>query len=130
LYSVLKYTHLACIFLTAGLFLVRGIWMMRESPRLQRKWVRIVPHVIDTILLASAIGLMIVLGQYPFFHGWLTAKFFGLIAYISLGSIALSYGRTRSIRIVAFVMALCTFAYIIAVARYHTPWPVPLLMVS
>lgn len=79
------------------------------------------PHVIDTVLLSSAIGLVIVVQQYPFVHDWLTAKLFALIVYIVFGSIALKYGATRRIRITAFAAALAVFAYIVSVALSHHP---------
>ena len=122
-YLALKNLHLATIAVTLALFLLRGVWMMRESSRLQARWVRIVPHINDTLLLASGIGLEMLIGQYPLVHGWLTAKFFALIAYIVLGTIALKRGRTRGVRIAAWIAALAVFAYMLAVARAHAPWP-------
>ena len=124
-YLVLKQLHLVTIALTLALFLVRGGWMMAGSPRLQARWVRIVPHVNDTLLLASGIGLAVMLQQYPFVHGWLTAKFLALILYIVLGTVALKRGRTRSVRIAAWIAALLVFGYMLAVARTHAPFPFP-----
>lgn len=98
MYLALKHLHLTTIVLSFTLFVLRGIWMLLDSPWLQRRWVRIAPHVIDTILLASAIGLVLILKQYPFVHGWVTAKVLGLIVYIILGSVALRYGPTKLIR--------------------------------
>jgi uncharacterized membrane protein SirB2 len=82
---------------------------------------RVLPHVVDTVLLASAIALALLLHQYPFVDGWLTAKLLALAAYIVLGSIALKRGPTRAIRAVAWIGALVALAYIIAVARVHDP---------
>ena len=115
-YTLLKYLHVACVVLSGTGFVLRGAWMMRGSPMLARRWVRVVPHVVDTVLLASAIALAVMIRQYPLVQSWLTAKVFGLIAYITLGTIALKRGRTRAIRITAFWGALLVFAYIIAVA--------------
>jgi uncharacterized membrane protein SirB2 len=95
--------------------------MLADSPALQRRWVRIVPHLVDTVLLASAIGLALTLRQYPFVDGWLTAKVLALIAYIILGSIALKRGRTKPIRAVAWIAALATFGYIVSVALTRHP---------
>ena len=95
--------------------------MLIDSPWLRRRWVRVTPHIIDTVLLASAIGLTWVLEQYPFVHGWLTAKVLGLIAYIILGSIALRYGPTKPIRTAAWIAALIVFGYVVSVALTHTP---------
>ena len=115
-YTLLKDLHVSCVALSGAGFLLRGTWMLRGSPMLARRWVRITPHVVDTVLLASAIGLTVLIGQYPLQQNWLTAKVLGLVAYIGLGTIALKRGRTRGLRIAAFCGALLVFAYIIAVA--------------
>lgn len=121
MYLALKHLHLTTVVLSFALFTLRGVWMLIDSPLLQRRWVRIIPHVIDTVLLASAMGLTLILEQYPFVHGWLTAKALGLIAYIILGSIALKYGPTKPIRAGAWVAALAMFGYIVSVALAHDP---------
>ncbi|MFN3791945.1 SirB2 family protein [Massilia sp.] len=120
-YIALKHLHVTFVALSGLLFLVRGIWMLRDSPRLQQRWARIVPHVVDTLLLASAIGLAVVSHQYPGQMPWLTAKVVGLVAYVVLGTIALKRGRTQSVRTAAFVSALACFAYIVAVAVTKNP---------
>ncbi len=122
-YAALKSLHLATLVITLTLFVLRGLWMMTDSPRLHARWARIVPHVNDTVLLTSGLGLAIMLQQYPLVHGWLTAKFFALIAYIVLGTVALKRGRTRGQRVAAWVAALLVFGYMVAVARTHAPWP-------
>lgn len=115
-YLAIKHLHIACAALTGILFSVRGVWMLRESPLLQQRWVKIVPHVIDTMLLASALTMVAWSGQYPFAQNWLTAKLFALIVYIGLGTIALKRGRSKRVRAVAFVAALLVFCYIVKVA--------------
>ena len=122
-YTLIKQLHLATLVVTLALFVLRGLWMMADSPRLKARWVRVVPHVNDTLLLASGLGLAFLMQQYPLVHGWLTAKLFALIAYIVLGTIALKRGKTRKVRIAAWVAALLVFAYMVAVARAHAPWP-------
>lgn len=122
-YIALKYLHLSCVVLSGAGFVLRGLWMMRNSPMLARRWVRVLPHVVDTALLASAIALAVALGQYPLVDGWLTAKLAGLIAYIVLGSIALKRGRTPKTRIWAFCGALLVLAYIVAVALTKSVLP-------
>lgn len=122
-YLALKNLHLATIALTLALFVLRGVWMMAGSARLQARWVRIVPHVNDTLLLASGIGLAVWIQQYPLVHGWLTAKFFALIAYIVLGTVALKRGKTHRVRVAAWIAALGVFGYMVAVAIAHDPLP-------
>jgi uncharacterized membrane protein SirB2 len=122
-YSFLKNLHLATIAISLGLFVLRGAWMIAASPRLQARWVRVVPHINDTLLLASGIGLAVLIQQYPLVHGWLTAKLLALILYIGLGTLALKRGKTRGQRIAAWIAALLVFGYMLAVAITHDPFP-------
>lgn len=119
----LKTLHVACAVLSVSGYFLRGLLMLRDSPLLAARVVRVAPHIIDTLLLASAIVLAVRLEQYPFVHGWLTAKVLALVAYIVLGAIGLRYGRTRRIRAAAWVAALLTFGYIVAVALTRQPLP-------
>lgn len=112
----LKYVHVTCVILSGSGYLIRGLWMMRGSPWLHKKWVRVLPHIIDTTLLASAILLTLQLKQYPFVHDWLTAKVLALVAYIVIGAVGLKYGKTRKIRMIAWFTALAIFLYIVLVA--------------
>jgi uncharacterized membrane protein SirB2 len=120
-YDILKTIHITCIALTFMSFGVRVWWMLQGSALLHTKIVRIVPHVIDTTLLASAIGLTFELKQYPLTTNWLTAKVVALVIYIVLGSIALKRGRNRVVRIYALFGALLTFFYIVGVALTRNP---------
>ena len=115
-YGTIRQLHIACAALSGSLFLLRGIWMLRDSNILQRRWVSVVPHVVDTLLLTSAIIMVVLSGQYPFAQGWLTAKVLALIVYIVLGTIALKRGRNKIVRVWAFIAALTVFAYIGSVA--------------
>lgn len=123
-YLWLKYFHIACAAASGSLFILRGVWMLRASPLLQRRWVGIAPHGVDTLLLASALTLAVWSGQYPFAQGWLTAKVVALFAYVVLGTIALKRGRSIRIRARAFAAALAVFAYIVAVAFTKSAMPV------
>jgi len=120
-YATLKAVHVASAATSLALFTLRGTWMLGAPHRLGHRWVRIVPHVVDTVLLVSAIALAVMIGNYPGTHGWLTAKVVGLIGYIVLGSIALKRGRTQHVRVAAFVAALAMFAYIVSVAITKSP---------
>ena len=120
-YLMLKYLHIGCVVLSGAGFFVRGLWMLGNSPRLQQRLVRVLPHIVDTILLASAIAMAIISAQYPFAVAWLTAKLVGLLIYIGCGTMALKRGRTPSQRAFFFVAALLAFAYIVAVALTRSP---------
>ncbi len=120
-YAALKMIHVASIILSYLLFTLRGIWMMQDSCALQRRWVKIVPHVIDTVLLTSAIALVMMIQQDPVNNSWLSAKVAGLLLYIGLGMVALKYGKTRKVKIAAWVAAQSVFIYIVLVALTKNP---------
>lgn len=122
-YAILKLIHITCVITSYALFFVRGVWMMFESPLLQARWVRVAPHIVDTVLLVSAIALAVMLRQYPFSADWLTAKVLALFCYIGLGMIALTHGKMRCIRVIAWCFAQAVFFYIVAVAITRNPLP-------
>ena len=122
-YLLLKTVHVSCVAVTFALFFGRGALMLVGSPLLQAKFLRIAPHVNDTLLLGSAIWMAVMSRQYPFAEAWLTAKLLALLVYIAAGMIAISYGRTRRARITAWIVALLVFAYIVGVALTRNPLP-------
>lgn len=121
-FLLLKQVHVACAILSVAGFIVRGVLMLRESPMLGARFTRVAPHVVDSVLLASAIALAWMSGQYPFAQSWLTAKVLALAGYIVLGTIALKRGRSATVRRAAFTLALATVLYIVSVALTRDPW--------
>lgn len=121
--GLLKLHHITVSLSLAG-FVLRGIWMMRDSPLAQANLARTLPHINDTMLIFSAIGVAYMTRLYPWEQPWMAAKLTALIAYILIGSVALTYGPTKTIRVIAWALALLIFAYIVTVARTHSPLPV------
>lgn len=120
-YLELRIVHIAAVIASGSLFLVRALALNlgRATWPLARS-VRSLAYAIDTLLLAAAIALAAVIGQYPFVEGWLTAKVLLLILYILLGYRALR-GATLARRLVCLAGAAATFAAIVGVARAHHP---------
>ena len=119
-YAAVKAIHVGAAAASIALFVVRGTWMLRSPERLRVPWVRVLPHVIDTVLLASALWLAWQIG-FAANARWLGAKIVALLVYIALGTIALKRGRTRAIRLAALVGAVATFGYIVSVALTKSP---------
>lgn len=115
-YLLLKYLHVTCVVLSGLGFCLRGCWMLTGSPRLKQRLARVLPHIVDTLLLSSALAMAWMSSQYPFVATWLTAKLFGLLAYILLGTMALKRGRTKAIRRRYLLLALLVYGYIVSVA--------------
>ena len=116
MYLTLKIIHISAAILSVSGFFLRGLWMMSGSPMLERRLVRIAPHIIDTIFLLSGITLILTLKLPVLSQPWLLMKFAALTVYILLGTIALRRGKTIRVRVMAFVLALAVFAYIAGVA--------------
>ena len=121
LYAAVKHLHIACVLLSITGFCLRGLLVWQDSALMGRRWMRILPHVIDSLLLATALTLTMLIGQYPFIDGWLTAKVFGLIAYIILGTLALQAGRSPRVRVAAGFAAVLVFSWIVSVALTKHP---------
>jgi len=119
---MIKSLHVALAYLTVAGFFARGILSLVESPIRQQKWLRIAPHVIDTLLLLFGIVLAVQLSISPLVHGWLAAKIIGLIVYIGFGVMAMRAPR-RPLKVVGFVLAPLAAFYIFAVAYTRDPMP-------
>jgi uncharacterized membrane protein SirB2 len=121
IYPYIFLVHVSCAVVSLLYFTLRGYWMLCEFPMLDHRFNKFAPHIIDTVLLGSAICLTLIIGQYPLQNNWLTVKVTALLLYIVLGNIALKRGTTKVQRAFAFALALCTFGFIISVAYYHHP---------
>ncbi len=121
MYLAFKHSHMMFAVISGVLFFIRGCWMIAGSGMLQKKWVKILPHINDTLLLVCAIALCVMSQQYPLQQNWLTMKVIALVAYIVLGIVALKRGKTKSIRIVAFIAALMAYFFTMSVALTHNP---------
>ena len=120
MYAALKLVHVAAVALSGVGFVIRyGLSVTRPLPT--DALVRLAPHVVDTVLLGSALALAWVGGFNPLGVPWLGAKLAGLVLYILIGTIALKRGRTRRIRATAFAVALLVYAYIVTVALTKSP---------
>ncbi len=122
--EIIKLIHITSAFLSISGFITRGIWMINESDYLQKKWVKVLPHIVDTLLLLSAITLAINLSVNPFEQFWLLSKIIALFVYIGLGMVALRFGKTLLQRKIAWFVAILVFIYIVFVAISKQSLPI------
>ncbi|SAK87192.1 hypothetical protein AWB76_06140 [Caballeronia temeraria] len=119
-FLTLRAIHMACAGLSIAGFVLRWIWMLTNSRLLTARATKIFPHIVDTLLLLSAIALVAIIG-FSANAAWLGAKIAGLVVYIVLGTFALKRGRTKGARAVYGVLAIIVFAFIASGARTHDP---------
>jgi uncharacterized membrane protein SirB2 len=120
-YGALKAIHQAAVAISFAGFLARGIGMLGSAAWIRRRAAKTLPHIVDTVLIVSALWLAWILRLTPANAPWITAKIAGLVLYIALGMVALRFGRTRFVRGAAWVAALLTFGYIVSVAIAKDP---------
>lgn len=120
-YASLKLIHQGAVTLSIAGFVARGAASLAGAEWVRGRAARTLPHAIDTVLLASAIGLAWMLRLNPLDTPWLAAKIGGLLAYIGLGMVALKPARPRPVRVVAWLSALLCFAQIVAIAITKDP---------
>jgi uncharacterized membrane protein SirB2 len=115
-YTTIRTLHIVCAGLSIGLFLARGSMQLSGIAWRRWRWLRIAPHINDTVLLVAAITLAVMSAQYPLAQPWLTAKVLALLLYIVLGSLALRPGLSKPACGLAFAAALASVGYIVGVA--------------
>jgi len=119
-YVALLVTHMALAVVSPVLFSVRA-WRSIHGRDPAHGWLRVTPHVVDTLLLAAGVTLACIIRQYPFVDAWLTAKLLALVAYIAAGHIAVRRARSVRARLAAWLTGIALILYIFAVAISHDP---------
>jgi uncharacterized membrane protein SirB2 len=120
-YVIVKFIHVTAISLSIVGFIIRVILKLKKTSAQDSYWIKKLPHRVDTLLLGSALTMVYLLGVNPFTTYWIAEKIIGLLIYIMLGMVALRWGKTNTTRLIAAVMAVMVFAYIVYVAHYKTP---------
>lgn len=120
-YLLIKQLHMTLAALSLGLFVLRAGWSVAGSPMLRRRWVRVTPHIVDTLLLTFGVTLMILLRAWPHQTPWLAAKLLALLVYIGLGTMAIKRGTTPARRAGYALAAVVVFLYMVGVAVRHHP---------
>ncbi len=115
-YATLKLVHQTAAVLSISGFAARGIGALAGASWVRSGLARTLPHVVDTVLLGSALVLAWMLRLNPLATPWLLAKIVWLLLYIALGMVALQPGLPRAVRAAALFAAFLCFAQIVAMA--------------
>ncbi|HEY3582994.1 MAG TPA: SirB2 family protein [Casimicrobiaceae bacterium] len=120
-YATLKLIHMTAVVLSGAGFFARGVGMLNDAAWVKHRIAKTLPHLVDTVLIVSALWLAWILRLTPTNAPWIGAKIAGLFVYIGIGMVALRFGRTKIARAIAWLLALLTFAYIVSVAITKDP---------
>lgn len=116
-FVALKHVHLLTVALTGLIFLLRGVLLLNDSPRLASKPLRVLPHVIYTLLLISGLGLAHQVGM----QAWVWTKLVLLFVFIVVGVLVFKRAQSSVGRLAGLGLALLIYAYIGSVAMTHSP---------
>lgn len=105
MYKTALHLHVSAVVISLALFSFRFALTLKGSDVLQSKWLKITPHIVDTVLLATAIWLLTI-SSVVSVEGWVTSKVIGVILYIVSGFFALKWAKTTRSRTVGFVCAV------------------------
>lgn len=120
----LAHTHMLMAMLTIAVFVLQGILALAAPAVLRHKAMRIIPHVIYTLLLVTALALLVVYGWNPLAFGWIIMKIILLVVFIGLGIIAFRPSFPAATRVACWVVALgaLLWAYSSALTRSAFPF--------
>lgn len=120
-YLLLKYLHVTSVVLSLSGFVLRGVLVFRDSPRAHGNVLVFGSYLVDTVLLASALGMVWLAGYQPFSDPWLRNKLVGVLVYILLGALAIKRAPTRAMKEVFFVLALIVVSNVVVTALTKNP---------
>jgi uncharacterized membrane protein SirB2 len=122
MYIAVKHAHQSLAIISLLGFVLRFYWHLINHQALKNKVTKILPHVIDTLLLTAAIILMVTINQYPIVDAWLSGKLIGLVSYIFFGILCLKKAKTTAKKIGFGLAAITSFIYMLMVAITKNPW--------
>ncbi len=109
----MKHLHMTLAFISIALLTLRFAWTLLNSAQLEKKWVKIAPHIIDTLLLLLGIGLAVKLSINPFEQLWFAEKLLAIFAYIFTGYFTLKLAKTKLMQVIGYLGTLGWFMLIV-----------------
>jgi uncharacterized membrane protein SirB2 len=113
IFILTKHLHVWCVTISFAFFLLRAVWHIKSSELLKQKWVKVAPHINDTILLISGAILIYPSINQSTVATWLFIKITLIVGYILTGIFAF---RAKSIQKPLFVLAIFFFASVVYLA--------------
>ena len=120
-YPQILMVHITAVTLSGGIFAIRGLASMAGLGQAMSAPVRYLSYTIDTVLLAAALMLVVILPKEVFASHWLMVKLALVVLYIIFGVLALRQGRSVRARAMCYGAALLVFIMIIGIASTHNP---------
>jgi len=118
---VFKHLHMTLAVLSISLFTLRFVWTLANSAKLQAKWVKITPHIVDTFLLTIGVIMAVQYSMNPIEQLWLGEKLLAILAYIFTGYYTLKLARNKLMQIIGYLGAMGWVMLIVRLAMTREP---------
>ena len=122
MYASLLLLHKLAVLTSIVVFFARGLGLIYNREWVKRKPVKIVPHIVDTLLIASAIGIVVVT-PFAFSEPWILLKLIGVLVYVVLSAVVFKIAQSRVQRALFWVLNLAVLFFLVAVAVEKQAWP-------
>lgn len=122
MYAGLLLLHKFAVLTSIAIFFARGLGVIYNREWVQRKPVKIIPHVVDTLLITSAIGIVLIT-PFAFSDPWVLVKLIGVIVYIVLSVVVFKIAKARTQRAVFWILNLAVLFFLVVVAVEKQVWP-------
>ncbi len=116
-----KHLHMTLAVLSISLFTLRFIWTLMHSAKLQAKWVKITPHIVDTFLLAIGVLMAVQYAINPMEQLWLGEKIIAIFVHIFTGYYTLKLARNKTMQIIGYLGAMGWIMLIVRLAMTREP---------
>jgi len=120
-FLLLKYIHILAVAASFALFFIRGVWLLQSYPPAPERWVRILPHVVDGLLVASALGMLAMAPATADYKGWMPVKLALIGLYVFLVVFVIRLAKAKWQRFAAWLLALMVFLFVTSIAVLRNP---------
>jgi len=107
--------------ISVSLFTLRFLWALVNSPKLQAKWVKITPHIIDTLLLTIGVVMAVKFYINPLEQLWFGEKLLAVVAYIFTGYFTLKLARNKTMQLIGYFGAMGWVLLVVRLAMTREP---------
>lgn len=119
MYPIILKLHLIAVVLSVLVYLARVGVTISGHKLAENKALMFAAMGTMLLIIISAGGLAVTLGQYPIAEGWLTEKLVALVLYIVLAIVSLKPGKSNAVRLPLIALSLGAFVYAMMVAKQH-----------
>ena len=120
-YPFVKFIH---VFFAAAIFagyVLRLVWMISDNPRPPQGWIRAIPWVADSILLATGIWMLFKIAHLPGVEVWMIGKILLVIVFGCLTVVTLYFIKSQPLRVLTWIGALVIYLQMVVISIIKDP---------